>query len=52
MNHNESFAPVGGIQEMSFDEIDSVSGGWVGAVALVVVVLAVAYSVGRSGGPC
>jgi hypothetical protein len=27
MEHNVAFAPAGGIQELSFDEIDAVSGG-------------------------
>ena len=29
MNHNAVFAPVGGIQELNFDEIDQVGGAWV-----------------------
>jgi len=41
MDHNAAFAPAGGIQELSFDEIDQVEGaGWVSrgvTIALVVV---------------
>lgn len=46
MDHNASFAPVGGIQELSFDEVEQVDGGWIGAavvVVAVVVLLAIGY---------
>ena len=34
MEHNAAFAPAGGIQELSFDEIDLVEGGGVNWTAV------------------
>lgn len=37
MEHSAAFSPTGGIQELSFTEVDQVSGSGVFLVAIVVV---------------
>ena len=36
MGHDAAFAPAGGIQELSFDEVEEVGGGARAAAALVI----------------
>lgn len=38
MDHNDAFAPAGGIQELSFDEIEEVSGGFAPIVAAAIAI--------------
>jgi|CXWL01.1.fsa_nt_gi hypothetical protein len=46
MNHDAAFAPAGGIQELSFDEVDAVAGGPVSASTVLAVGAAVVGGAG------
>ena len=52
MDHNATFAPAGGIQELSFDQIEDVNGGNpLGIVAVeVVAIIVVACGLGVVAG--
>lgn len=53
MDHNAAFAPAGGIQELSFDEVGEVDGGIVPIVAAVLIVggvILVGFAIGLAAG--
>ena len=46
MNHNATFAPAGGIQELSFDQIEDVNSGNPGGIVAVEVVAMIVVACG------
>ena len=52
MGHNATFAPAGGIQELSFDQIEDVNGGnpLVIVAVVVVAVIVVGFGLGVVSG--
>jgi len=49
MDHNTAFAPAGGIQEMSFQEVDQVGGGALPALVVLGAKL-VGYGIAAAAG--
>lgn len=52
MDHNAAFAPVGGIQELSVDEVREVEGGFVPVVGVVTMAVNAARAAAATASAC